>query len=128
MLTDKKLKAFIPTIQPEIAKAFYKNVLGLKLLSEERYFIDFDVHDSVLRIVSVEKFTPQTFTIVGWVVEDISTTIRALNEKGVFCLKYDYFEQDEFGVWVSPGGFKVAWFKDPDGNVLSINEEFSSAT
>lgn len=126
MLADRKLKAFIPTVDSERAKHFYKDVIGLKLLSEQKYFLDFDARGSLLRIISVESFTPQPFTVLGWVVDDIFSTIEELNTRGVFCEKYEFFEQDDLGVWISPAGFKVAWFKDPDGNLLSINEDFVS--
>lgn len=122
MLSDKKLKAFVPTAKPQDAKSFYRDVLGLKLLSEDNYAIEFDANGTLLRIAIVQELKPQAFTVLGWNIEDISSTILALNSKDIFCIKYDFLKQDDLGVWTSPSGSKVAWFKDPDGNVLSLTE------
>jgi catechol 2,3-dioxygenase-like lactoylglutathione lyase family enzyme len=122
MLTDKQLKAFVPTVKPDKAKEFYKDILGLKLLSEDKYALEFDANGTLLRVITVQELKPQVFTVLGWGVGDIFSTIKSLNEKGVYCEKYAFLEQDDSGIWVSPGGSKVAWFKDPDGNVLSLTE------
>jgi predicted enzyme related to lactoylglutathione lyase len=123
MLADKKLTAFVATTKPDEAKAFYKTILGLKLLSEDNFALEFEANKTVLRIAIVQKFTPQPFTVLGWDVEDIVSAIKSLNDKNVFCEKYDFLKQDESGVWASPNGSKVAWFKDPDGNILSLTEK-----
>lgn len=122
MLSAKKLRAFVPTTKPEKAKSFYKDTLGLKLVSEDDYALEFDANGTLLRVTTVQNLQPQQFTVLGWGVDDISSTIKALNNKNVFCEKYDFFEQDDLGVWIAPNGSKVAWFKDPDGNVLSLTE------
>jgi len=122
MLADKKLKAFVPTIKPEEAKSFYKDVLGLKLLSQDNYALEFEVNGTLLRVITVQELKPQAFTVLGWNVGDIASTIKSLNDKNIFCEKYDFLEQDGLGVWTSPNGSKVAWFKDPDGNILSLTE------
>jgi catechol 2,3-dioxygenase-like lactoylglutathione lyase family enzyme len=122
MLADKKLKAFAPTMKPDKARSFYKDILGLKLLSEDKYALEFDANGTLLRITIVENFKPYPFTILGWNVDNISSSIKLLNDKNIFFEKYDFLEQDKSGVWTSPNGSKVAWFKDPDGNVLSLTE------
>jgi len=122
MLTHKKLKAFVPTVKPAEAKSFYKDILGLTLLSEDNYALEFDANGTLLRVTIVPELTPHPFTVLGWNIEDIASTIKALNKKGVFCEKYGFLEQDKLGVWTAPGGSKVAWFKDPDGNLLSLTE------
>ncbi len=122
MLADKKLKAFVPTVMPDKAKLFYQDILGLKLLSEDKYALEFDANGTLLRVTRVNELKPHPFTVLGWDVDDISTTIKSLNKKGIVCEKYDFLEQDNLGVWTAPGGAKVAWFKDPDGNVLSLSE------
>src|SRR5258708_10096904 len=122
MLADKERKAFVPTVKPDEAKLFYKDILGLKLLSEDNYALDFDANGVLLRVIIVPELKPQKFTVLGWNVDNISLTIKSLNEKGVFCEKYDFMEQDDSGIWISPGGSKVAWFKDSDGNILSLTE------
>ncbi len=122
MLSKETLKAFIPTVKPAEAKVFYRDILGLKLLSEDVFALEFDANGILFRVITVQEFTPHPFTALGWNVKDIAATIKALNAKGVFCQKYDFMEQDELGIWASPGGSKVAWFKDVDGNVLSLTE------
>ena len=122
MLADKELKAFVPTVKPGKAKSFYKDILGLKLLSEDNYALEFEANGILLRVIIVQELKPQVFTVLGWNVGDISSTIKSLNDKNIFCEKYDFLEQDNLGVWASPGGSKVAWFKDPDGNVLSLTQ------
>jgi catechol 2,3-dioxygenase-like lactoylglutathione lyase family enzyme len=128
MLSDIKLKAFIPTIQPDKARIFYQDILGLKLLSQDQFGLDFDAHGSLLRVAIVNELSPQPFTVLGFNLVDIIDMIKALNKKGVKFERYSYFEQDDFGIWVSPGGSRVAWFKDPDGNLLSLTEVVKSMT
>src|ERR1700685_776606 len=111
MLSDKKVRAFIPTTKPDKAKSFYKDVLGLKLLSGDNYALEFDANGTLLRVTTVQDLQPQPFTVLGWGVDDISSTIKSLNDKNIFCEKYGFFEQDELGVWTAPSGSKVAWFK-----------------
>ncbi len=123
MLSAKKLKAFLPTTHPDKAKTFYQNVLGLKLLSEDNYALEFDVNGTSLRITVVETFTPHSFTVLGWEVGDIRSMIRRLTEKGVVFERYNFLKQDDLGVWTSPGSAEVAWFKDPDNNLLSLTEQ-----
>lgn len=122
MLADKKLKSFIPTVNPEKAKTFYSDVLGLKLLSEDQYAMEFDANGVLLRVTTVPSLKPQEFTVLGWNVPDISLLIAQMNSKGIYFEKYEFLEQDKLGIWKSPGGSKVAWFKDPDGNLLSLTE------
>ena len=122
MLADKELKAFVPTVVPAKSKSFYRDILGLKLLSEDNYALEFEANGILLRVIIVPELRPQTFTVLGWNVDDISSIIKSLNKKGIVCEKYDFLEQDNLGVWKSPGGSKVAWFKDPDGNILSLTE------
>ena len=122
MLANKKLKAFVPTINQEKAKFFYKDVLGLSLLSQDNYALEFDANGTLLRVTTVRELTPHPFTVLGWKVNDIATVIRGLNKKGISFERYEFMQQDELGIWHAPGGTKVAWFKDPDGNLLSLDE------
>ena len=122
MLADKKLKAFVPTIKPDKARSFYKDILELELLSEDNYALEFNANGTLLRVIIVQEFKPYPFTVLGWNVDNIASTIRSLNDKNIFCEQYDFLEQDGLGIWTAPGGAKVAWFKDPDGNVLSLTE------
>lgn len=122
MLANETLKAFVPTVKPAEAKLFYGDVLGLNLLSEDNYALEFDANGTLLRVITVPELTPHAFTALGWNVKDIKATITTLNGKGVYCEKFDFMQQDDLGIWISPGGAKVAWFKDVDGNVLSLTE------
>ena len=122
MLANKKLKAFVPTLKPAEAKIFYRDILGLELISEDDYALEFNANGTLLRVTIVPELTTQAFTVLGWNVEDISSAIKSLNMKGIKCEKYHFLQQDDTGIWTSPNGSKVAWFKDPDGNILSLTE------
>jgi hypothetical protein len=76
----------------------------------------------MLRIARVREFQPQPFTVLGWQVKDIAASIRELARRGVRFERYGFFEQDELGIWRAPGGAQIAWFKDPDGNTLSLTQ------
>jgi len=122
MLSAGNLKAFVPTTDPTKAKRFYKDTLGLKLLSQDSYALEFDANGTLLRVTAVQKLTPQPFTILGWNVDDITSMIKRLNRKKIIFERYEFLEQDSLGIWTSPNGSKVAWFKDPDGNILSLTQ------
>jgi len=122
MLSNENLKAFVPTTKPEKAKTFYRDTLGLEFLSEDNYAFEFEANGTLLRVTIVPELTPHPFTILGWNVDDIVSVIMELNKKKVVFERYDFLEQDKLGIWTSPNGSKVAWFKDPDGNILSLTE------
>jgi predicted enzyme related to lactoylglutathione lyase len=122
MLANATLKAFVPTMMPARAKIFYRDILGFKFLHEDNYALEFDANGILLRVSIVPELKPHPFTILGWNVADIAATIQSLNKKGIAFEKYPFLEQDKTGVWTSPNGSKVAWFKDPDGNILSLTE------
>jgi catechol 2,3-dioxygenase-like lactoylglutathione lyase family enzyme len=122
MLANQKIKAFVSTVQPEKARKFYKDILGLKLLSEDKYGFEFDANGSLLRISIVEKLIPQPFTVLGWDSDEMESLIKLLNEKGVRFERYEFVKQDSSGIWTAPDGTRVAWFKDPDGNLLSLSD------
>jgi len=125
MLDQAKLVAFIPSRDPMKAKSFFIDVLGLRFVSEDAFAVIFDSSGIAVRLVdvsSVKDFKPAAFTILGWSVEDIQQTVRGLQERGVTFERYPGMTQDDVGVWVAPSGAKVAWFKDPDGNTLSLSE------
>ncbi len=122
MLKREKIVAFAPTSNADKARGFYEGVLGLKLVSEDNFALVFDANGTMLRVTIVPAFTPQPFTILGWDVRDIAATVQALSAKGVVFQKYGMPGQDERGIWKSLAGAQVAWFKDPDGNVLSLTQ------
>jgi catechol 2,3-dioxygenase-like lactoylglutathione lyase family enzyme len=122
MLTNTRLKAFVSTTNPGKAREFYESKLGLRLLTEDSYGMEFEVQGAGLRVSNVEKLTPQPFTVLGWNTPDIVEEIRILNEKGIAFEHYGFIDQDGSGIWTAPGGTRVAWFKDPDGNLLSLSD------
>jgi len=117
-----KLTAFVATTHPERAKQFYSRTLGLRLVSDDQFALVFDCAGIQLRIQKVETFQPHAFTALGWQVPGIRRSVAALAKKGVAFERYGFLEQDELGVWQAPSWAKVAWFKDPDGNLLSLTE------
>jgi catechol 2,3-dioxygenase-like lactoylglutathione lyase family enzyme len=120
MLNQEKIMAFVGVSDVDKARAFYRDVLGLTLLSEDNFALAFDVGGVMLRVTPVGEVHPQPHTVLGWQVEDTTATVRALAKAGVRFERYEHVSQDDDGVWVAPGGAKIAWFKDPDGNTLSI--------
>lgn len=103
------------------ATSFYRDTLGLTLTFEDRFAAVFNTGGVTLRVSVVADFTPHEHTILGFNVPDVAATVKALREKGVTFNAYQHLRQDEFGIWIAPGGaVHVAWFKDPDGNVLSV--------
>ena len=114
--------AFLPTTDPARARDFYAGTLGLELVDENQFALVFRINGTMLRVTVVEDFEPHPFTSLGWEVADIEAAIRELSERGVTFGRYDGVEQDELGIWTSPVGGRIAWFKDPDGNTLSLAE------
>ncbi|HWD38151.1 MAG TPA: VOC family protein [Fimbriimonas sp.] len=121
MLGRVPIIAFVATTDAERARAFYSEMLGLEFVADEPYALIFSANGTRVRIAKVEQFEPFPFTVLGWQVSDIGATVLALTEKGLEFVRYGFLEQDSLGVW-SSGNAKVAWFKDPDGNVLSLTE------
>jgi catechol 2,3-dioxygenase-like lactoylglutathione lyase family enzyme len=119
MLGTAKIQAFIPTRDAEAAKRFYADVLGLRFVADDSFALVFDAGGTELRLQRVRELTPHPFTALGWIVDDITTRVRELSARGVAFERYDFVPQDDLGIWTTPGA-KVAWFKDPDGNLLSL--------
>ncbi len=114
---------FVAIVDVERAKQFYGQTLGLKLVSEEPPFaIVFDANGIMLRLVIAKQIATGIGTILGWQVPDIAAAVRDLQQNGVRFERYEFMKQDELGIWTTPTGAKVAWFKDPDGNILSLSE------
>ncbi len=125
MLSNQKLISFLATTDPVKSKEFYEEKLGLALEEDDAFALVFVVAGTMLRIQKVDKHSPHAFTSLGWAVNDVALIVRELSRRGVSFQRYEGLEQDAGGVWTSPSGAKIAWFKDPDGNVLSLTE-FSS--
>jgi len=123
MLKNAKTVSFIATRRLPESKAFYRDVLRLPLRSEDKFAVVFGLNQGTLRVTPVDALAPAPFTVLGWEVEDIGQETKVLGEFGVAFEKYPGLEQDQIGIWTAPGGAKVAWFKDPDGNILSLTEQ-----
>ena len=121
-LSESDLIAFVPTKDMSTARPFYEKKLALKLEGSSPVACAFRVKGVLLRLIAVEQLTPYPFTVLGWSVEDIAATVAGLTARGVVFDRMEGVEQDELGVWLSPGGARVAWFKDPDGNTLSLTQ------
>jgi catechol 2,3-dioxygenase-like lactoylglutathione lyase family enzyme len=121
-LGSAKLVAFITVGSAAHARAFYSNVLGLRLISEDNFALVFDANGTMLRVAIAERVAAAPYTVLGWEVGDIQTTVRDLARAGVRFERYPGMPQDEIGIWTSPSGARVAWFKDLDGNTLSVSQ------
>ena len=122
MLSSAKMVGFIHTTDYDTARAFYEGKLGFEFVSLDPYALVVTVGGHHIRISKVQTFTPFHGTVLGWEVEDIQKVAAWLKERGVALEKYPFIQDRELGIWTAPGGDKVAWFKDPDGNVLSVSQ------
>jgi catechol 2,3-dioxygenase-like lactoylglutathione lyase family enzyme len=122
MLGAINIVAFVPTRDSGKARAFYEGVLGLRFIKDDGFALVLDANGIMVRVAKAPEFKPAPFTILGWQVTDIEKVVTALQEKGVHFEIFGFLEQDKLGIWTAPSGDKVAWFKDPDGNVLSVSE------
>jgi len=118
----REIIAFVGTTDPRRAKAFYRDTLGLVLRSEVQFALEFDAHGTMLRVSTVQEVAAAEYTVLGWRVPNIVTAVRELQRAGVRFERYAGMGQDEHGIWKSPGGARIAWFKDPDGNTLSVTQ------
>ena len=121
MLASTPLNAFFRTTDSSRSRVFYEQVLGLTFESENEHVVVFRGAQYAVVGLKRNEFTPESSTVIGWEVEGIETVVAALSERGVVFERYDWMQQDKLGIWKSPDG-RVAWFKDPDGNVLSVGE------
>jgi len=122
MLPSEKLVGFVAITDGARAKVFYEK-LGLTFVSEDPFAVVFDSNGNMIRLTKVNEFRPQPFTVLGWQVADIVAAVKRLQSAGVTFERYgEFMQQDELGIWTAPGGTKVAWFKDPDGNTLSVSQ------
>ena len=121
MLTTFPINGFVRITDPERSRRFYEQTLGLAFDYENPYVTVFRSGNSQIIAQKVKEFAPVPATVLGWEVKDIEKGVSALRQSGVVFEKFEGMDQDERGIWKSPAG-KVAWFKDPDGNILSVSE------
>jgi catechol 2,3-dioxygenase-like lactoylglutathione lyase family enzyme len=115
--------AFIPSTDLDRSRAFYEGTLGQAVASQDGFAVVLDVDGLNVRVVKVgDEFHVQPFTVFGWRVTDLDAEIADLTARGIAFLRFDGMDQDATGAWRSPSGTRIAWFKDPDGNTLSLND------
>lgn len=122
MLTTSEVIAFAASTDLARARAFYVEALGLRLVEENAFACVLDAHGTMLRLTAVNEVAHPGYTVLGWRVDDIAETVGELTARGVAFERYDGMDQDDAGVWTTPNGDRIAWFRDPDGNLLSLTE------
>jgi catechol 2,3-dioxygenase-like lactoylglutathione lyase family enzyme len=122
MLGSSELVAFVATTDIDRARVFYRDTLGLSLVEESPFACVFDAHGAPLRVTPVGEIRTAPYTVLGWAVDDIRATVQALGAAGVRFERFEGMDQDDVGVWTAPNRAQVAWFTDPDGNVLSLTQ------
>jgi len=120
MLSTSKLVAFVPIRDSARSRPFYEGVLGLRFIDENPFALLMESNGVRVRLAKTPNYTPAGYTVLGWQVDDIQTMVTALMQKGVSFERFPGMDQDKLGIWAAPSGAKVAWFKDPDGNILSL--------
>ena len=122
MLGSTNIVAFVPITDTTKARSFYEGVLGLRFVKDDGFAMVLDANGIMVRAAKMKEVKPAQFTILGWQVTDIENVVRSLEKKGVHFEIFGFFKQDELGIWTAPTGDTVAWFKDPDGNILSVSQ------
>jgi catechol 2,3-dioxygenase-like lactoylglutathione lyase family enzyme len=122
MLKNAKIMTFVGTLDAARAKAFYRDTLGLTLVEENSFALVFDVNGIMLRVTNVRELKPAQYTVLGWEVPDITASVKQLAAAGIAFSRFPGMEQDADGIWTAPGGARIAWFQDPDGNTLSLTQ------
>jgi catechol 2,3-dioxygenase-like lactoylglutathione lyase family enzyme len=128
MLASGKIVGFVPTKNYDKARAFYEGQLGFEFVSLDQFALVVSAGGHKIRIAKVPNFTPLGGTILGWEVGNITAVVTWLQDRGVLTEKYPFVQDRELGIWTTPNGDKVAWFKDPDGNILSVSEHRGSSS
>lgn len=121
MLTDMKLIGFVVTTDYDRAREFYEGKLGFEFVSLDQYALVMRTARNMIRITKIKDFSPARNTVLGWEVENIEDEVTMLTKRGVEFENYPFIQDHELRIWTAPGGDQIAWFKDPDGNVLSVS-------
>jgi catechol 2,3-dioxygenase-like lactoylglutathione lyase family enzyme len=118
-----RMVGFVTTTQPARAREFYEGTLGFRFLGDDGFALAFDANGTQVRVAKAKAFTPAQATVLGWEVADIAAAVRELAGRGVTFEQFNlpFLKQDALGIWTAPNGDQVAWFKDPDGNTLSVS-------
>jgi len=121
MLATRRIVGFIPTRDYAKARAFYEGTLGLEVMSQDRFALVLRTAGNMIRVAKTPEFVAQPFTVLGWESPRMDEDVAELRRRGVVFERYPFLDQEESGVWTAPGGTRIAWFKDPDGNLLSLS-------
>jgi len=122
MLASSKIIGFVPTKDSVKARGFYEGILQFQFVSDDMFALVMKAGETMLRIGKVQDFTPAPYTVLGWEVSNIEEVAKWLQKRGVTLEKFPFVQDKELGIWTTPDGDKVAWFRDPDGNVLSVSQ------
>ena len=122
MLASSKIIGFVPTKDSVKARGFYEGILQFQFVSDDMFALVMRAGETMLRIGKVQDFTPVPYTVLGWEVSNIEEVAKWLQKRGVTLEKFPFVQDKELGIWTTPNGDKVAWFRDPDGNVLSVSQ------
>ncbi len=117
-----RLIGFVMISDVARARAFYVDVLGLEFVGEDEFALELRSGGNSVRLWKAKVAEPREYTVLGWETASVAERVKALAVKGVSFIRYPFLEQDELGIWTAPGGARVAWFHDPDGNVLSVSQ------
>lgn len=120
MLADSKLQSIIWTSRINEAETFYRDVLGLPLRGRADGALVFDAGGGDLRVSPVPSTEPSVHTVLGFSVNDVDAIIASLVARGITFERFEGFPHAENGAVMTPDGARVAWFRDPDGNLLSV--------
>ena len=120
MLGSARLQTIIWTARKAEAARFYGEVLGLRLVGESHGALVYDVGGGELRVSPVPSTAPSPHTVVGFAVPDADAVMESLAARGVEPERFPGFPHEANGVWQAPDGARVGWFRDPDGNLLSV--------
>jgi catechol 2,3-dioxygenase-like lactoylglutathione lyase family enzyme len=121
-LGDAPLVAFAATTDLTRSHAFYADLLGLAHVETTPFANVYDAAGTMLRVTLVDRVAAAPYTVLGWTVPDIAAVMEELMARGIVFERYDGVDQDPAGVWTAPSGARIAWFRDPDGNVLSLTQ------
>lgn len=113
---------FAATSQSDLSRIFYQDQLGLEFIEDSPFALIFKIQDITLRVQKVDKTCPPPYTSLGFEVKDVISTVNKLTENGIAFEHYDFLEQDKLGIWTTPDGARIAWCKDPDGNLVSLSQ------
>lgn len=122
MLDSGKMVGFVPTEDYDRARLFYEKKLGFQFVSLDQYALVLSTGKNTIRISKANNLTPAKYTVLGWEVDNIEAVVSWLRQRGVVFADYPFIQDRELLIWSTPNGDKVAWFNDPDGNVLSVSQ------